>query len=47
MVLRPGRNTLLLKITQNQMSWGFCARLVKPDGAPLEGIRIDDPPAPQ
>ena len=37
--LREGWNAILIKVTQNNQGWGFCARLVSPDGAPLEGIR--------
>ena len=38
--LRQGWNSLLLKITQNNQGWGFCARLVGPGGKPLEGVRF-------
>lgn len=37
--LRQGWNSLLLKITQNNQGWGFCARLVGPGGKPLAGVR--------
>ena len=37
--LKQGRNTLLLKITQNNLGWEFCVRVVKPDGTPLPGLR--------
>jgi HEAT repeat protein len=39
--LKSGWNTLRLKITQNGMGWEFRVRLVKPDGGPLEGIKVD------
>ena len=39
--LKAGWNPLLLKITQNQIPWEFCARICRPDGKPLTGIRID------
>jgi len=39
--LRLGWNVLLLKVTQNNLGWEFCARLVKPDGSALEGLRFD------
>jgi HEAT repeat protein len=42
--LRPGWNTLLLKITQNNQAWAFGARLTKSDGSPLAGFRIDASP---
>ena len=43
--LQKGRNTLLMKITQNNLGWEFCARIVKPDGAPLRGLRFEIAPA--
>ncbi len=39
--LKPGWNTLLLKVTQNNLGWEFCARFAKPDGGRLEGLRFD------
>jgi HEAT repeat protein len=39
--LNQGWNTLLVKVTQNNLPWEFCARLRKPDGSSLAGIRID------
>jgi len=39
--LKAGWNPLLLKITQNQIPWEFCARIRRRDGRKLEGIRID------
>jgi HEAT repeat protein len=39
--LRQGWNQLLVKVTQNNQPWEFCARLRKPDGTKLDGIRID------
>ncbi len=39
--LKPGWNQLLLKITQNNSSWAFCARVCHRDGAPLSSIRVD------
>lgn len=39
--LKPGWNTLLLKVTQNNQMWEFCARIVRPDGSPLTGLRYD------
>ena len=39
--LQKGWNPLLLKITQWSSGWGFCARLAKPDGSALQGIRIE------
>jgi hypothetical protein len=38
--LRAGWNPLLLKITQNNLGWEFCARIVAPDGSHLEGLRF-------
>ena len=39
--LKAGWNPLLLKITQNDSPWEFCARICRRDGKPLDGIRID------
>ena len=39
--LRAGWNALLLKITQNNSRWEFCARLCGRDGKRLGGLRID------
>lgn len=38
--LRQGWNSVLLKVTQWTAGWGFCARLAKPDGSPLPGLRV-------
>lgn len=43
--LKPGWNTLLLKVTQWTAGWGFCARVAKPDGSPLQGVRVEVNPA--
>ena len=43
--LKPGWNTLLLKVTQWTSGWGFCARVAKPDGSPLQGVRAEVNPA--
>jgi hypothetical protein len=39
--LKQGWNRLLLKITQNNLPWEFCVRIVTPDGSPLEGLQVD------
>lgn len=39
--LKPGWNPLVLKVTQWTAGWGFCARIAKPDGSPLPGVRAD------
>ena len=39
--LRKGWNPMVLKVVQWNSGWGFCARLTKPDGSPLEGIRAE------
>ncbi|MDX2175514.1 MAG: glycoside hydrolase family 31 protein [Candidatus Sumerlaeia bacterium] len=44
--LRAGRNTLLLKISQGALGWGFCAHLLEADGTPARGVRVTlEPPA--
>lgn len=42
--LKPGWNQMLLKITQWTSGWGFCARLVKPDGTPMAPLRLSPYP---
>jgi HEAT repeat protein len=39
--LKQGWNQLMLKITQNNLGWEFCARLVKQDGTYLDGLRCE------
>jgi HEAT repeat protein len=39
--LQKGWNPLLLKITQNNVPWEFCARICQRNGKPLSGLRID------
>lgn len=39
--LNKGWNTLLLKVTQNNQMWEFCARLVDSKGAPLTALVYD------
>jgi HEAT repeat protein len=39
--LHAGWNTLLLKITQNNLGWEFCVRFTQPDGTRLEGLRVE------
>jgi len=39
--LKAGWNSLLLKITQNNLPWEFCARICRRDGKPLRTIRFD------
>jgi len=41
--LKRGANELLLKITQGGGGWSACARLVGPDGLPIEGLRAKVP----
>ncbi len=39
--LRKGWNALLVKISQNGGDWSFCIRICRPDGAALEGLRVN------
>jgi hypothetical protein len=39
--LNKGWNTLMLKVTQNNMPWEFTARLRTPDGLAIPGLRFD------
>jgi len=38
--LKQGWNRLLLKVTQGGGEWAVCARLRKPDGSKLEGLKV-------
>ena len=38
--LKTGWNPLLLKVTQLNQGWAFCARFVKPDGSHLDGLQF-------
>ncbi|MGO8930480.1 MAG: HEAT repeat domain-containing protein [Limisphaerales bacterium] len=38
--LNAGWNPLLLKVTQLNQGWGFCARFRKPDGSHLDGLQF-------
>jgi HEAT repeat protein len=42
--LNAGWNLLLLKVTQLNQGWGFCARLITPDGQRLEGLKYSTEP---
>jgi HEAT repeat protein len=39
--LNEGWNELLLKVTQNNMGWGACARFRNADGSPVDGLKFD------
>lgn len=39
--LHSGWNRLLLKVTQNNQGWEFCARFRGPDGSHLDGLQCD------
>ena len=38
--LAKGWNTVLMKVVDNSSQWAFCLRIVQPDGAVLDGLRI-------
>ena len=42
--LNQGWNRLLLKVTQLNQGWAFCARLLTPDGHHLDGLKFDASP---
>jgi hypothetical protein len=42
--LNQGWNRLLLKVTQLNQGWAFCARLLTPDGRHLDGLKFDASP---
>jgi len=39
--LSAGWNDLMLKVINHSGDWGFCCRIRKPDGKPLNGLKID------
>jgi HEAT repeat protein len=42
--LKAGWNPLLLKVTQLNQGWAFCARFRKPDGSHVDGLRFSAQP---
>ena len=40
--LKTGKNTILVKVCNEEMSWGFYLRVSDPDGKPLEGLKINE-----
>ncbi|MGC8886034.1 MAG: HEAT repeat domain-containing protein [Verrucomicrobiia bacterium] len=42
--LQKGWNELMLKITQNNLGWEYCVKVVKPDGSPLDNVRFSNKP---
>ena len=38
--LKTGWNTLVMKITQNNLGWEFSVRLLQPDGSHLDGLQF-------
>lgn len=42
--LHSGWNMLLFKVTQNNLGWEFCARLLNPDGSHLDGLQVEAAP---
>jgi hypothetical protein len=43
--LNAGWNILMLKVTQNVLGWGACARFANPDGRIVSGLRYTVPSA--
>ena len=37
--LKEGWNRLIIKVTQNNLGWEFCAKFLNPDGTPLKGLK--------
>jgi hypothetical protein len=42
--LNAGWNSILLKVTQLNQGWAFCARFRKPDGSHLDGLQFSAQP---
>ncbi|MDF2441335.1 MAG: hypothetical protein JWN98_2319, partial [Abditibacteriota bacterium] len=43
LAMKSGWNQLMLKITQNNLGWGACARFAQEDGSPVSGLRFAVP----
>ena len=39
--LKAGKNTILVKVCNEEMSWGFYLRVTDADGKPVEGVVVD------
>jgi hypothetical protein len=46
LALQAGWNALLLKITQNNQGWEYCARLLQPDGSLVPDLQTTATPPP-
>jgi HEAT repeat protein len=42
--LKQGWNSVLVKVTQNNLGWAFCMRLAQPSGEPVAGLRASTNP---
>ncbi len=40
--LRAGKNTILVKVCNEELSWGFFLRITDADGKPFEDLKIND-----
>ena len=40
--LKAGKNTILVKVCNEEMSWGFYLRVTDADGKPFEDLKIND-----
>ncbi len=40
--LKAGKNTVLVKVCNERMSWGFYLRVTETDGTPVEDLQIND-----
>ena len=40
--LKPGKNTILVKVCNEEMSWGFYLRVTDVNGKPYEDLKIND-----
>lgn len=40
--LKAGKNTILVKVCNEEMSWGFYLRVSDPDGKPIENLTINE-----
>ncbi|MDE0315342.1 MAG: tetratricopeptide repeat protein [Candidatus Poribacteria bacterium] len=43
-ILKAGKNTILVKVCNEEMSWGFYLRITDADAKPFEDLKINDVP---
>ncbi|MCG9130844.1 hypothetical protein J5I95_04090 [Candidatus Poribacteria bacterium] len=44
-ILKPGKNNILVKVCEEQQGWGFYLRITDTDGKPFRDLKVDSPEA--